>query len=58
MTGDEYKELRLRLGLTQEQLGYKLGVTGNTVARRERGEQAIDSEAEAVMRRLVQEPKK
>ena len=55
MTGDEYKALRLRLSLTQEQLGHKLGVTGNTVARRERGEQAIDSEAEAVIRRLVRE---
>jgi transcriptional regulator with XRE-family HTH domain len=37
MTGDELKALRIKLGLTQEELGERLGVTRVTVARWEIG---------------------
>ena len=41
MTGSELRRIRKRLGLTQVQLAERLGVTGNTVARQERGEVRI-----------------
>ena len=37
MTGDELKELRTRLGMTQDELGQRLGVARVTVARWEIG---------------------
>jgi transcriptional regulator with XRE-family HTH domain len=40
MTGNQVKQTRLRLNLTQEELGVLLAVSGNTVARWERGEVA------------------
>ena len=33
MTGNELKKRRQNIGLSQEKLGYALGVTGGTVAR-------------------------
>lgn len=41
VTGKELKAIRLRLGLTQEQLAEKVGVAGNSIARQERGEIGI-----------------
>lgn len=38
MTGEEIKELRKKLNLTQAQLAIEIGVTSNTVARYERNE--------------------
>ncbi|GEM_PF-2449975 len=38
MTGNEIKELRKKLSLTQAQLAVEIGVTSNTVARYERNE--------------------
>lgn len=41
MTGDELKDLRAKLGLTQLQLAEKLGVARNTVTRWEMGIRSI-----------------
>ena len=41
MTGDELRNKREELGMTQEQLAVALGVAPNTVARWERGERNI-----------------
>lgn len=41
MTGDELREKREALGMTQEQLATELKVAPNTVARWERGERSI-----------------
>jgi transcriptional regulator with XRE-family HTH domain len=43
MTADEIRAQRMALNLTQEELGSKLGVSGNTVARWERGEVVPES---------------
>ena len=40
--GADLRELRESLGLSQRQLGEKLGVSPNTIARQERGERAIE----------------
>lgn len=54
MTPAEYRALRDQLGLTQVELAEALGVTSNTIARRERGELAIPAEAERAIMCLVQ----
>ncbi len=41
MTGDELRDKREALGMTQEQLATELKVAPNTVARWERGERSI-----------------
>jgi transcriptional regulator with XRE-family HTH domain len=41
MTGDELKAIREQLGLTQEDLGKRLGVRKNTVWRWECGQRGI-----------------
>lgn len=38
MTGEQVKNLRLRLGYTQAKLAEEVGVTANTIARYERNE--------------------
>jgi transcriptional regulator with XRE-family HTH domain len=43
MSGDELKQRRDALVMTQEQLGDALGVAANTIARWEREERAIPS---------------
>ena len=50
MTGDELKQLRTRLGLTQDELGQRLGVARVTVARWELGLRQISEP----MARLIQ----
>ena len=52
MTGEEYRELRSELDLTQLQLAIVLKIDPSTVARREKSG-AIDSEAEMAIRSLV-----
>ena len=54
MTGDQLRRIRKRLGLTQEVMAAKLGVSPNTVARWERNEVAI-SEPAARLARLTLE---
>ena len=41
MTPAEFRAIRERLGLTQVALAQALGITATSVARKERGEQAI-----------------
>ena len=52
MTGQEYREIRDELDLTQLQLANALGIYPSTVARREKSDE-IDSEAEMAIRSLV-----
>jgi transcriptional regulator with XRE-family HTH domain len=53
MTGKAYRAIRHKLGLSQRELAEAVGVTPNTVARRERDERAIGPEAEAAIRDLL-----
>jgi transcriptional regulator with XRE-family HTH domain len=53
MTASEYRALREKLG-TQEQVARELGVTMNTVARRERGEVTLTREHELALLRLAE----
>jgi transcriptional regulator with XRE-family HTH domain len=41
MTGGELRRIREAMGLTQRQLGERLGLTSTSMARMERGEQKI-----------------
>jgi len=50
MTPEQYRRLRLAAGLTQKELAARLGVSANTVARRERGERPISEEAAHALR--------
>jgi len=59
MTGKELKRARLRLKMTQKELGEALGVHKNSVARMERGEFPIIRTTElAVKYLLLKETKK
>ncbi len=59
MIGGELKRARLRLNMTQKQLGEALGIHKNSVARMERGEFPIIRTTElAVKYLLVMESKK
>ncbi len=59
MTGKELKRARLRLTMTQKELGEALGVHKNSVARMERGEFSIIHTTElAVKYLLIMESKK
>ncbi len=49
MKGQELRRLRLRMGLTQKQLGAEVGVAENTIARWERGEMKINEPAAKLM---------
>ena len=53
MTGEEYKQLRDQLGLTQARLANELNIDQSTVARRESSASPIDTEAEIAIRSLV-----
>jgi transcriptional regulator with XRE-family HTH domain len=50
MTGKELKRLRTQMKCTQKQLAQKVGVTGNTVARWERGEVPISEPVARLLR--------
>jgi len=41
MSGKELKRLRVKMGITQVELGKRLGVAGNSVARWEQGTRDI-----------------
>lgn len=51
-SADRVRALRTRLGLTQEQLAHKLGVTTNAVARWERGTRSPIGLSQAALERL------
>jgi transcriptional regulator with XRE-family HTH domain len=57
MTGDELKDLRAELGLTQPQLGEKLGVARNTVTRWEMGIRSIPEPVARLLEFLRKEAK-
>ncbi len=57
MTGKKLSEIRDRLQWTQAKLGEALGVTGNTVARWERGEMKISEPAARLVLRIQAEQK-
>ncbi len=59
MTGKELRRERLRLNMTQKELGEALGVHKNSVARMERGEFPVIRTTElAVKYLLIMETKK
>jgi len=49
MTPTEYRRARLKMGLTQAELGARLGVHALTVARREWGTRPVCREAELAL---------
>jgi len=57
MNGKQLSEIRGRLKWTQVKLGDAVGVTGNTIARWERGEMAINEPAARLILRIQAEQK-
>jgi DNA-binding XRE family transcriptional regulator len=53
MTPSSYRAHRRQLGLTQAQLAALLGVTRETVCRREKGTAEISNEAALALRRML-----
>jgi transcriptional regulator with XRE-family HTH domain len=58
MTGKRFKQIRLKLGLTQKQLAKLLGVWTNTVAVWDRGEKPIPTTVELAMKLLLEKKEK
>jgi transcriptional regulator with XRE-family HTH domain len=57
MIGDELKQLRTRLGLTQDELGQRLGVARVTVARWEIGLRRVPELAARLVQHIAKEVK-
>ena len=55
MTKQEFKEIRLALGLSQQQLASKLGILKNQISKIERGAAGITEQKEEVMKMLLLE---
>ncbi len=55
MTPDEIRDLRLRLGLSQEALARRMGVSMNTVARWEGGSRRPSGPAILLLQRMAKE---
>lgn len=55
MTPQEFKEIRLALGLTQQQLASKLGILRNQISKIERGAAGITEQKEEAMKMLLRE---
>ena len=53
MNPNQYRAIRKSLGLTQTELGQKLGVSRDTIHRRETGDAPITPEAAMAMRKLA-----
>ena len=53
MTKDEVKQLRAKLGMTQQELADKLGVTQTSVARWEMGMHQIEEPTARLLKLLV-----
>jgi len=59
VTGEELRQFRQRLGLTQAQFAQRVGVASNSVARWERDERAISEPVARLIRLLAKtEPKR
>jgi transcriptional regulator with XRE-family HTH domain len=55
MRGEELKEVRTQLGLTQEELGERLGVRNNTVWRWEHEQRGIPETVARLVQYLAKE---
>ena len=55
MTKQEFKEIRLALGLSQQQLASKLGILKNQISKIERGAAGITEQKEEAMKMLLRE---
>ena len=53
MTQQEFKEIRLVLGLSQAQLASKLGILKNQISKIERGAAGITEQKEEAMKNLL-----
>jgi DNA-binding transcriptional regulator YiaG len=58
VTGNELKQIRKRLGLTQPELADRIGVHWNTLARWERDEVPIRESMSRLIRSIAAGPKK
>ena len=55
MTPQEFKEIRLVIGLSQQQLALKLGILKNHISKIERGRAGITDQKEEAMKMLLRE---
>ena len=55
MTPQEFKEIRLVIGLSQQQLALKLGILRNQISKIENGRAGITEQKEKVMKMLLRE---
>ena len=55
MNKQEFKEIRLALGLSQQQLALKLGILNGQISKIERGAAGITEQKEEVMKMLLLE---
>ena len=55
MTPQEFKEIRLVIGLSQQQLASKLGILKNQISKIERGAAGITEQKEEAMKMLLRE---
>lgn len=55
MTPQEFKEIRLALGLSQQQLASKIGILKNQISKIERGAAGITDQKEDAMKMLLLE---
>ena len=55
MTKEKFKEIRLTLGLSQQQLASKLGILEGQIRRIERGAAGITAQKEELMKTLLRE---
>lgn len=58
MTTDQYRALRIALGLTQGGLAERLGIPREAIVRREAGTQRITEEAAIALRSFPRPPTK
>ena len=55
MTPQEFKEIRLVIGLSQQQLASKLGILKNQISKIERGMAGITEQKEEALKMLLRE---
>ena len=55
MTPQEFKEIRLAIGLSQQQLALKLGILKKQISKIERGRSGITEQKEEAMKMLLRE---
>ena len=55
MTPQEFKEIRLVIGLSQQQLASKIGILKNQISKIERGAAGITDQKEEAMKMLLRE---